>query len=146
MALPRFVPIHFLEGVMIMKCLLALSATVLLMCQASPAVAQVSMINVSGKLSDGSFITATVTVGKTGQITGTGVLYGTNPAANTNYKYPFVISKGATGQGKLILTGQMTAGPAVTLTAVVPNGPIVFSYVVGGKTYTLTGQGTVTVK
>ena len=34
----------------------------------------------------------------------------------------------------------------VTLSTTVPNGAVVFSYVVNGKTYSFPGQGAVTVK
>ena len=125
---------------------LILSATILLLAQASPALAQVKTINVTGQLNGGNFVSATCTVGNNGQFSGTGVLYGTNPSNGYSYKYPFTISGGSTASGKLVLTGKMTAGPAVTLSATVPNGAMSFSYVIGGKTYTYTGTGTVTVK
>lgn len=134
------------KGVMIMKRFFVLSAIMLLALQASPAFGQVSSITITGQLSGGNFVAANCTVGNNGQITGAGVLYGTNPGTNSTYKYPFTISSGFTGKGTLTLTGKMAAGPDVTLTTTVPNGPIVFSYVVNGKTYSLTGQGQVTVK
>ncbi len=128
-----------------MNRVLVLSAVVLL-ALAPSAMAQPTTINVEGKMSNGGFVNAVCSISKTGQITGTGVLYGQNPGTGATYKYPFTISKGTTAQGKLVLTGKLAAGPPVTLTASVPNGPLVFSYVVNGNTYSLTGQGTVSVK
>ena len=90
---------------------------------------------------------AVCTISKTGQITGTGVLYGQNPVSGATFKYPFTITKGVTASGKLVLTGTIagTNFPA-TLTTTVPNGPLTFSYVVNGSTYSMTGTGTVMVK
>ena len=127
-----------------MKRFLVLSAFVLLSAQASSAVAQATTINISGKLSDGSFVDVVCQVGANGQITGTGVLYGVNNGFT--YKYPFAVTSGTTAQGKLILTGKVVGGPPVTLSVSVPNGPMVFSYLVNGKTITLTGQDTVIVQ
>jgi hypothetical protein len=124
---------------------LVLSATVLL-AQTAFVLAQPSAIIIDGQVAGGNFVTATCTVGKAGQITGSGVLYGTNPGTGANYKYPFTISQGSTATGKLVLTGKMAAGPAVTLSATVPAGDMVFSYVVNGKTVSLAGKGSVTVK
>ena len=73
------------------------------------------------------------------------MLYGTNPSTGAAYRYPFTISKGSTATGKLVLTGKIVNGPPMTLSCSVPNGPMVFSYVVNGNTYSLAGQGTVTV-
>lgn len=125
--------------------ILGLSA-VLLLTQTSLVMAQSYTITVQGQLSGGNFVNAVCTTGPNGQFTGTGVLYGTNPSTGTTYQYPFTVTKGSTATGKLVLTGKMTAGPEVTLTTTVPNGPQTFKYVVNGKAYTLTGQGTVTVK
>ena len=123
--------------------LLALSAAVLL-AQASSALAQPTSIGVQGQLSGNNFVTVSCTVGNNGQITGSGVLYGKNPQTGAiTYSYPFAVSRATTTGGKLVLTGKMAAGPAVTISATVPNGPLVFSYVVNGVTYSLTGQGTV---
>ena len=125
---------------------LILSLTVLLTAQAAPAFAQVKSIDVTGQLSGGNFVSAVCSVGATGQITGTGVLYGTNSSNGYTYKYPFIIKQGSTASGKLVLTGNFAfvGGYPVTLSASVPNGPLTFSYVVNGKTYTMTGTGTVT--
>jgi len=127
-----------------MKRLLVLPAIVILLSQASSAMAQT--IKIQGKLDGGNFVSAVCSVGANGQISGTGVLYGQNAATGATYKYPFVISKGVTAQGKLILTGNLIAGPAVTLSASVPNGAMVFSYVINGKTYSYAGTGTVLVQ
>jgi hypothetical protein len=128
-----------------MNRILVLCATVL-MAHASSAQAQVSSITVQGQLAGNNFVNATCAVGNGGQVNGSGVLYGVNPANGYTYQYPFVITKATTAQGKLILTGNMTAGPPVTITSSVPNGPLVFSYVVNGKTYSLAGQGAVILK
>lgn len=123
-----------------------LSAAVLLTAQAEPALAQVTAINVHGKLSNGNFVSAACTVGINGQVTGTGVLYGTNPSNGYTYQYPFTINKASTAPGVIYLSGNFTAGPPIVLRATVPNGPLVFTYLVGGTNYTLTGTGTVTFK
>jgi hypothetical protein len=59
----------------------------------------------------------------------------------------FIISNGVTGPGTLTLSGNIagTSYP-VTLTATVPNGPMTFTYVINGNSYTLAGIGKVTVK
>ncbi len=104
-------------------------------------------INVTGQLSGGNFVLATCSVGSNGQVSGTGVLYGTNPSNGYTYKYPFTINKLATTSGKLVLYGNLVgAGYPVTLVASVPNGPMSFSYVVNGNVYSLSGTGTVTTK
>ena len=126
-----------------MKCAFVLPAVVLLLSQASSAMAQT--IKIEGQLAGGNNISAVCTINN-GQITGTGVLYGTNPSNGYKYSYPFTISKGTTAQGKLILTGKIVNGPDMKLSASVPNGPMVFSYVVNGATYSLTGQGSVIVQ
>ena len=126
---------------------LVLSMAVLLTAQAAPAFAQVTSINVTGKLTDGSSVSAVCSVGNTGQIMGTGALFGVNPSNGFAYKYPFSITKGSTASGKLVLTGTLAgAGYPVTLSASVPNGPLTFTYVVNGKSYTMTGVGAVTAK
>ena len=129
-----------------MRRIFVLPALVLLMAQASLAMAQVTSIKVEGQLADGNVVTATCSVGNNGQITGTGALSGKNSVTGAMYSYPFVISKGVTAQGKLVLTGKMVAGPAMTLSATSPNGAVVFSYVINGKTYSYAGQGTISVK
>ena len=50
--------------------------------------------------------------------------------------------------GKLVLTGSFVSVPnsVVTLSASVPSGPMTFTYVVNGNSYTLTGSGAVSVK
>jgi hypothetical protein len=118
---------------------------VVLTAQAAPAVAQ--SVNVAGKMSNGAYVQAVCSVGSNGKLTGTGSLFGTNPANGFAYKYPFIISNGSTGPGTLTLTGTIagTSYP-VTLTATVPNGPMTFTYVIGSNSYTLTGIGKVTVK
>ena len=126
---------------------LAVSAAILLASQAAFA-GPVTGISVSGKLSGDKSLGVSCTVGKTGLISGTGSLTGKNTETGTEFSYPFYISKGSTAKGKLTLTGKMTAvnGPAVTITASVPSGAVTFSYVVNGKTYSMTGTGTVTTK
>ena len=131
-----------------MKRLLTLSVAavvVLLSLDASAKAGDVT-IQVDGQLAGGNFVTATCVVGNNGQVAGTGVLYGQNPVTGAKWRYPFVITKMSTAQGKLTLTGALNAGPPVTLTAAVPNGAMLFSYVVNGKTYSLAGQGGVVVK
>lgn len=132
---------------------LALSLTVLLTVQATPAFAQ--SITVNGKLSGGNSVSAVCSVGATGQITGNGVLSGTNPRNGYTYKYPFTITeepfeyqrKGAITSGKVVLTGTLVgAGYPVTLSATVPSGAMTFSYIVKGQVITMSGTGTVTVK
>jgi hypothetical protein len=129
-----------------MKRMIVLPTFALLLLQASWVMAQPTSVSIEAKLTTGDFISASCNISSTGQFTGSGVLYGVNKANGYTYRYPFVISKGVTGQGKLILTGQMTSGPLVSLSVTVPNGPVAFSYVVNGKTYTMTGVGTVLVK
>jgi len=124
---------------------LALVLGVVLSAQAAPAFAQ--SVNVFGKLDNGNFVNAVVSKGANGQFSGTGVLYGVNPSNGYRYQYPFSINRLATAPGQVILTGNMIgAGFPVTLTATVPNGPLTFSYVVNGKTYTMAGTGSVTIK
>lgn len=127
---------------------LTLSVAILLAAQADLTAGPVTSITVAGQLSDGSSVLAVCSVSNTGAITGTGVLSGTNPQNGYNYRYPFVITKGSTAQGSLVLNGNIggPGGPSVTLTAAVPSGGVIFTYVVNGKAITLTGQGTVTVK
>ena len=125
---------------------LVLSAFTALFALATPAQAQPTSIKVEGQLAGGNFVTASCTISNTGQITGTGVLYGQNPANGYMYKYPFVVTKGTTAQGKLILSGYVVGGPNFSLSSTVPAGAMVFSYVVNGNTYSLPGQGTVSVK
>lgn len=125
--------------------LVAFCATALLASHFASASARAATINVHGKMSNGSFVTAVCTVGPNGQVSGTGVLYGSNPQTGTTFKYPFVISRIATGQGAVYLYGKLAAGPEVRIAASVPNGPMTFTYVINGIPYTLTGQGTVTV-
>ena len=131
-----------------MKRILVLSfaAMALLVAQASSARAANPTIQIDGQLAGGNFVTATCTVGNNGQISGTGVLYGQNTVTGATYKYPFAISKGSTATGKLVLTGQIAGGPSVSLSSSVPNGVMVFSYVVNNNTYSLAGQGTVVLK
>ncbi len=81
-----------------------------------------------------------------GQITGKGVLYGQNAVNGYVYQYPFTITKGSTATGKLVLTGQIAGGPAISLSSSVPSGAMVFSYSVNGKVYSLAGQGTLVLK
>jgi len=134
----------FFERVFLMVRLLALAFTVLLTAQAAPAFGQV--ITVSGQLSGGNFVNVVCSVGADGQISGTGVLYGVNPSNGYTYKYPFTVTKGATTSGSSSCMGPLVgAGYPVTLVTSVPSGPMSFSYVVAGKTYTLTGSGTVSV-
>jgi hypothetical protein len=130
-----------------MKRMLVLSAAalVLLVAQASSARAANPTIQVDGQLAGGNFVTATCTVAN-GQITGTGVLYGQNAVTGATYRYAFAITKGVTANGKLVLTGQIAGGPALSLSASVPSGAMVFSYIVNNKTYSLAGQGTVVLK
>ena len=124
---------------------LAMALTVVLATQAAPAFAQ--SINVSGKLSNGNSVTAVCSVGANGNISGTGVMSGTNPSSGYSWSYPFIINKGVTKTGKLVLTGTFVgAGYPVTLSATVPNGPLTFSYIVKGQVVTMSGTGTVTVK
>ncbi len=130
-----------------MNRILVLSVALLLTTQAAPAATPASAISVVGRLSGGNNVSASCTIGKTGLITGAGSLSGTNTSSGYKYSYPFTITKGSTASGKLVLTGKMTGvNYPVTLTASVPNGPMSFAYVVNGKTYTLTGTGTVTLK
>ena len=108
--------------------------------------AQPSAILVDGQVAGGNAVTAVCSVGKNGQITGSGVLSGTNPGTGTKYSYPFSVSQGTTAGGKLVLTGKMAAGPAFALGVAVPAGDMAFSYVVNGTTVTLPGKGAVIVK
>ncbi len=126
---------------------LALSFVVLLSAQATPAFAQVN-INVTGQLSGGNFINAVCSVSKSGQVGGTGVLYGVNPSNGYRYQYPFAITNMSTATGKLVLTGSFVSvpGSVVTLSASVPSGPMAFTYVINGNSYTMTGTGQVSVK
>jgi len=122
-----------------------LSLAVLLTALAAPAFAQTS-INVQGSLSNGSNVAAVCSI-KNGQVSGTGVLYGINPANGYTFRYPFAITSLSTAKGQVILGGNIVGtNIPVTLSATVPNGPLSFAYVVNGTTYTLTGMGTVTVK
>jgi hypothetical protein len=121
---------------------LALSAAVLL-AHASLVQAGPLSIVIAGQLAGGNNVSANCTIAN-GQITGTGVLYGTNLSTGAAYRYPFTISKGTTANGKLVLTGKIVNGPPMTLSCSVPNGPMVFKYVVNGNTYSLAGLGTVT--
>lgn len=125
---------------------LSVAALVLLVAQASPARAANPTIQVDGQLAGGNFVTATCTVANNGQITGQGVLSGQNAVNGAVYRYPFTITKGLTANGKLVLTGQIAGGLALSLTATAPAGAMVFSYIVNGKTYSLAGQGTVVLK
>lgn len=125
---------------------LVLSAFTVLFGLVSPVQAQPTTIKVEGQLAGNNFVMASCTISNTGQITGTGVFYGQNTVTRATYKYPFVITKGSTAQGKLILTGNVVGGPNITLTCTVPAGAMVFSYVVNGNTYSYAGQGTVSVK
>ena len=124
--------------------ILVLSAAVLLS-QAPSVMAQPTALVIDGQLAGGNFVSAACTINN-GQITGSGVLYGVNPGTGTTYKYPFTVTKGTTAGGKLVLTGKIAGGPDVALSCTVPSGAMVFSYVVNGNTYSLAGQGTVTVK
>ena len=126
-----------------MKCAIVFPAVLLLLSQGSAAMAQT--IKVEGQLSGGNNVSVVCAI-VNGQISGTGTLYGTNPSNGYKYSYPFTVTKGTTAQGKLILTGKLAGGLDMTLSSTVPNGAMVFSYVVNGKTYSFTGQGTVTVK
>jgi hypothetical protein len=126
-----------------MKSAFVFPAVLLLLSQGSAAMAQ--SIKVEGQLSGGNNVYIVCTIAN-GKITGTGALYGTNPSNGYKYSYPVTITQGITAQGKLILTGKLAGAYDLTLTSSVPNGPMVFSYAVNGSTYTLTGQGTVTVK
>jgi hypothetical protein len=127
---------------------LALSFAILLTAQAAPAFAQVTSVTVAGQLVGGNNVSAVCTVSNTGQFSGSGVLSGVNPSNGYAFSYPFTITKGTTASGKLVLTGNFAfpGGYPVTLSASVPNGPLVFSYVVAGKTYATAGTGTVTAK
>jgi uncharacterized membrane protein len=131
-----------------MKSLLTLPvvALVVLLSLDVPAKAGNLTIQVDGKLAGGNFVTATCVVGNNGQVAGTGVLYGQNAATGATYKYPFTVTKMSTAGGKLTLTGAINGGPAITLSASVPAGAMVFSYTVGANTSSLAGQGTVVVK
>ncbi|MBC8116257.1 MAG: hypothetical protein H7062_17860 [Candidatus Saccharimonas sp.] len=132
-----------------MNRILVLSVAMLLASQAAPAAAPATSISVVGQLSGGNKVSASCTVGKTDLITGAGSLSGTNTSNGYKYSYPFNITKGSTTSGKLVLTGKFApayGGYPVTLTASVPSGSVSFAYVVNGKTYTLNGTGTVTVK
>lgn len=126
--------------------ILSVAALALVLFAAAPSRAGNPVIQVDGQLAGGNFVTATCSVGNNGQITGTGVLYGQNPVTGATWRYPFAVTQGTTAQGKLILKGAIPGGPAVTLSASVPAGAMVFSYVVGANTYSLAGQGTVVVK
>ena len=128
-----------------MNRVLALSAVVLL-ALASTATAAPTSLTVDAKLNDGNVVTATCNISQTGQFTGAGVLSGKNAATGTTYSYPFTITKGSTAGGKLTLAGKLAGLYDVTLSTTVPNGAVVFSYVVNGKTYSFPGQGAVTVK
>ena len=105
-------------------------------------------IGVVGQLNGGNNVSASCSVSATGQASGAGALTGTNPSNGYKYSYPFTITKVASAPGKVILTGNLVAAPTVpvTLTATVPNGPVSFVYVIGGKSYSYTGTGVVTIK
>lgn len=123
------------------------TVAILLATQAPLSAGPVTQIYVTGKLSGGNFVVATCSVSNTGQVTGTGVLYGMNTQTGTTYSYPFVITQGVTGPGTITFTGAIAGGgPPITLMATVPAGPIAFTYVVNGNTYGYTGQGTVSTK
>lgn len=126
---------------------LVLFVAVFLTSQAAPVARADTKISVKGQLSGGAYVLAECTVSNTGQVGGTGKLFGTN-ANGYAYAYPFTIKRVSTANGKLILSGNfaVTGAPPVTLTASVPSGPQTFNYVVNGQTITMTGQGTVTVK
>lgn len=126
-----------------MKSAIVFPAVLLFLSQGSAAMAQT--VVVEGQLSGGNNVAIVCNIAN-GQITGTGTLYGTNPSNGYKYSYPITISRGTTAQGNLVLTGKLAGAYNLTLTVGVPNGPMVLSYVVNGNTYTLTGQGTVTVK
>ena len=129
----------------IMSRILVLSTAFLLAEQTAPAAGPVTSIAVSGQLSGGNYVSATCAVSNLGQVNGSGSLYGTNPSNGYSYNYAFSITKLSTASGKLTLTGKFTSnGSPVTLTASVPSGPMSFTYVVNGKSYTYTGTGTVT--
>jgi hypothetical protein len=129
----------------IMSRILVVSAAILLAEQAAPAAGPVTLIAVSGQLSGGNFVSATCAVPTPGQIGGARRLYGTNRSNGYSYSYAFNINQLSTAGGKLTLTGKFTSnGAPVTLTASVPSGPMSFTYVVNGKSYTYTGTGTVT--
>ncbi len=127
--------------------ILSAAALAFVLSAAAPALAANPIIQVDGQLAGNNFVTATCVVGNNGQVTGTGVLYGQNPATGAvTYRYPFTIVKASTATGDLVLTGAINGGPPISLTATVPAGAMVFSYVVNGKTYTLAGQGGVVLK
>ncbi len=127
---------------------LVLSLTVLLTALAAPAFAQAASINVNGKLANGAYVQAVCSVGADGTISGTGVLFGTNPSNGYKYSYAFVIKSGSTASGKLVLSGNFAfaGGYPVTLSASIPNGPLTFTYIVNGSSYTTNGVGIVSVK
>lgn len=121
---------------------LVLSLAALLAVQAAPAFAQVTSITVTGQLASGNTVSVVCSVSNTGQISGSGVLGGGATS------YPFTITKASTVSGKLVLSGTFAVPGAypVTLYASVPNGPLVFSYVVNGKNVTMAGIGIVTAQ
>lgn len=132
-----------------MRKILVLSAILLLATQAVIADSPPRTITAQGRLSAGNNVTAQCVVQSNGSVRGTGRLYGTNPSNGYTYSYPFVINSIATASGRVILGGNfaVTNGARVTLTASVPQGPMVFTYgLSGGGTYSYTGQGTVTVR
>ena len=132
-----------------MRQILVLSAAILLATQVVVADSPPRTITVQGRLSAGNNVTAQCVLASTGEVRGTGRLYGTNPSNGFAYSYPFVINSISTASGRIILGGRfaVTNGAAVSLTASVPRGPMVFTYgLAGGGTYSLTGQGTVTVR
>lgn len=129
----------------IISSIVVLSVAILLAGQVARAAGPVTSIAVDGQLSGGNNVSAACTIPKPGQITGTGSLSGTNPSNGYKYSYPFYINKLSTASGKITLSGNfVNIGYPVTLTASVPSGPMSFTYVVNGKSYTLTGTGTVT--
>ena len=108
----------------------------------------VSKISLSAKLTGGenvgSYVTLTCTSGRTG-MTGTGALLGYNTRTKTSYNYPFTITKITTSTGSVVCTGNLTSGPAVTLTVKPTTGAITFSYkLANGTTVNSTGQGVFT--
>jgi hypothetical protein len=114
------------------------------------AAAQVNTITVSGRLTSGgasgSYVNATATRGRSG-FTGQGTLYGRNPQTGRNYSYPFVINSATTGPNTVILYGNFTSGPAVRLSATVPNGALTFVYrLANGTQVSSSGSGTVSLR
>lgn len=126
-----------------MKCAIVFPAVLLLLSQGSAAMAQT--IKIEGQLAGGNNVSVVCTIAN-GQVTGAGTLYGTNPSNGYRYAYPITVTQGTTAQGKLILTGKLAGSLNMTLTSSVPNGAMVLSYTVNGKTYSYAGQGSVTLQ